>query len=71
LKSLGAAHAVAQWARWKTRNISISQSQLVNCHREVLTFLNTVLVGLAVLLLLLGDALDTVVVVVLVRSTLG
>jgi hypothetical protein len=39
--------------------------------RKVLTFLDAVLVGLAVLLLLLGDALDALVVVVLVGSTLG
>ena len=40
-------------------------------HTTILTFLNTVLVGLAVLLLLLGDTLDAVVVVVLVGSALG
>jgi hypothetical protein len=38
---------------------------------RILTFLDAVLVGLAVLLLLLGDALDALVVVVLVGSTLG
>jgi hypothetical protein len=72
LKSLGAAHAVAQWARWKTRHfLSISLSQSLAWYNSILTFLNTVLVGLAVLLLLLGDALDAVVVVVLVGSALG
>jgi hypothetical protein len=51
--------------------VSISLSQLFAWNGTILTFLDAVLVGLAVLLLLLGDTLDAVVVVVLVGSALG
>lgn len=72
LKSFGAAHADAQWARWKTvvflSVYDLRELDVINVRR---TFFNAVLVGLAiVLLLLLGHSLDAVVVVVLVWCAL-
>lgn len=77
--SLGAAHVVAQWARWKTVYCQHGQASfwcgasrpLLSKSEDqadqlgiVLTLLDTVLLGTSVRLLR-GDALDTLIVVVL------
>lgn len=84
--SLGAAHVVAQWARWKTACCQhrggassywcgasrprLSESEdPARLLRIVLTLLDTVLLGTSVGLLR-GDALDTLIVVVLGRGAL-
>lgn len=75
---MGAAHWLAQWARWKTvktRHVSIrTRKYSMTMAMEIpLTLLNAVLAGaLAVLvLLLLGHTLDALVIVVLVRGAVG
>jgi hypothetical protein len=71
LNSLGAAHAVAQWARWKTVVAQSSVSPATSIVKKPsLTLFDTILLGLASLLLLLGNALNAFVVVVLDGSAL-
>lgn len=81
-KSLGAAQADAQCMRWKTVICQyMFECPAAKCAKSpaVLavigerfqhTLLNAVLIGLAVLLLLLSDALGALVVVVLQRGAL-
>ena len=68
LKSFGAAHWLAQWARWKTIQSVRDDKALLVVH--ILTLLNAVLGSFAVLFLLGSDTFHTVVVVVLVGSAL-
>jgi hypothetical protein len=77
-KSLGAAQAEAQCIRWKTTTVStrrrsfwdiLSESTTLRQYLR-LTLLDTVLLGLAGLLLLLHDALSALIVVVLERGAL-
>lgn len=83
--SLGAAHVVAQWARWKTVYCQHGEAASYWCGASrprlseledpanqlgiILTLLDTVLLGTSVGLLR-GDALDTLIVVVLGRGAL-
>lgn len=75
-KSLGAAHCVAQWARWKTLGSALAFpiSRKSRWQRRevynVLTFLDAVLVGLAVVLNLGGYALNALIIVVLSGAAL-
>lgn len=63
-KSLGAAHWVAQWARWKTVSRSVSMGHATSGMDEH-TLLNAVLGGLAVVIDLACYTLDALVVMVL------
>jgi hypothetical protein len=63
-KSLGAAHWVAQWARWKTAGDLVKPAGCNSKERQ-LTFFNTILFGLAIVLDLTRDALNALVIVVL------
>lgn len=71
-QSLGAAHWVAQWARWKTVLACISLCLIFFCVHQSwhdqsnlrLTLLDAVLLGTPVVLLG-SDALDALIVVVL------
>ena len=67
-KSLGAAHWVAQWARWKTADVLVKPAGRDSDGKK-LTFFNTILLGLAVVLDLTRDALNALVVVVLGSGT--
>jgi hypothetical protein len=77
-KSLGAAQAEAQCIRWKTTCCQYTTRIFLIIPRGFttprlqfkLTLLDTVLLGLAGLLLLLHDALSALVVVVLERGAL-
>lgn len=59
---MGAAHWVAQWARWKTRHVRAVPRRSGRVWR---TFFNAVLAGLAIVVNLACHALDALIVVVL------
>ena len=66
---MGAAHWVAQWARWKTAGDLVKPAGCNSKERQ-LTFFNTILIGLAIRVNLAGDALNALIVVVLGRTAL-